>query len=423
MIVQLERRKQELIGSLKKTAALTEDWNDEQRKEVEDNQAELTKITADLEQRKHIETLDTEYAKRSEPVTGKGDGFDAQCAKFSIRKALASMLGESVDAGLEKECSAELCKRDGRDKSSGFVVPMQAFERRVQTTTSSANIIEPNYLPQEFAAPLRDSLISSRLGVRVLSGLTGRQQVKIPRQATSGSTAYVAENAAIASSDVTFDQVTADPKTLAGMREWSRLAALTTDPQVEDLLRRDLTETMADALDKTLILGGGTNEPSGIMTAVTVATARASSTNGKALSYSDALQLVANLDTANIADTSRAFLTDTRVINKGLQTEIFTSTGRTIVEGGQLAGQRTIVSNHSPLRDRTKGTGTALSAVIFGQWNECYLCQWGGMELLLNPYETDAYSKGNIKVRAMMTVGIAIRRTGAFSYYNDVIAV
>ena len=42
--------------------------------------------------------------------------------------------------------------------------------------------------------------------------------------------------------------------------------------------------------------------------------------------------------------------------------------------------------------------------------------------MLVNPYETSAYSKGNVLVRAMLTCDMAVRRPQSFAAIKDVVA-
>ena len=47
---------------------------------------------------------------------------------------------------------------------------------------------------------------------------------------------------------------------------------------------------------------------------------------------------------------------------------------------------------------------------------------WSAFDLLVNPYESAAYAKGNVQVRAMMTCDIAVRYAESFSAAKDIIA-
>jgi hypothetical protein len=52
---------------------------------------------------------------------------------------------------------------------------------------------------------------------------------------------------------------------------------------------------------------------------------------------------------------------------------------------------------------------------IFGNWADLLFGYWSAFDLLVNPYESAAYSKGNISVRAMLTCDVAVRRPESFA--------
>tara|TARA_R110002096_G_scaffold435927_1_gene664226 strand:- start:4 stop:423 length:420 start_codon:yes stop_codon:yes gene_type:complete len=91
---------------------------------------EIADLNGKIERSAKIDAFDR--AATGEPVTGTGDNrFDEQVAKFSLRKAMADQLPDmDVDAGLEREVSAELRRRDGVD-GKGIRVPLSVFEQRV----------------------------------------------------------------------------------------------------------------------------------------------------------------------------------------------------------------------------------------------------------------------------------------------------
>ena len=66
----------------------------------------------------------------------------------------------------------------------------------------------------------------------------------------------------------------------------------------------------------------------------------------------------------------------------------------------------------------TKGTGTALSALIFGNFREMMIGTWGGMDVIADPY-----SKATSGMVRLITHGfhdIAIRQPKAFAAIKDI---
>ena len=87
---------------------------------------------------------------------------------------------------------------------------------------------------------------------------------------------------------------------------------------------------------------------------------------------------------------------------------------------GTLAGYPLQVSENVP-SNGTKSTGTNLSALIFGNWNDLLIGYWSAFDLLVNPYDSTAYPKGNLLLRGMLTADIAIRQPKSFAKISDIV--
>ena len=85
----------------------------------------------------------------------------------------------------------------------------------------------------------------------------------------------------------------------------------------------------------------------------------------------------------------------------------------------QIAGRRFEVSNNVP-SNLTKGTGSNLSAVIYGNFADLLIGLHGTLEIIVDPY-TD-FAKGTTGVRALQTIDIAVRHAESFAAMKDAIA-
>ena len=68
----------------------------------------------------------------------------------------------------------------------------------------------------------------------------------------------------------------------------------------------------------------------------------------------------------------------------------------------------------------TKGSGSNLSAVIYGNFADLLIGLYGTLEILVDPY-TD-FAKGTTGVRALQTIDIAVRHAESFAAMKDAIA-
>jgi hypothetical protein len=64
---------------------------------------------------------------------------------------------------------------------------------------------------------------------------------------------------------------------------------------------------------------------------------------------------------------------------------------------------------------------TAKGQLILGDFSQVLLGIWSELDILVNPYESTAYARGGVMVRAMATADILIRHPEAFVLANDIV--
>lgn len=366
---------------------------------------------------------DAERRMQGTPVAGSGDrNFDTECRAFSLTRAIAAQLPNStVDAGREREISTELARRSGRN-FEGIAVPMAVFEERVLTTAAPAggpgsNIIATDYRGDQFIDRLRNAIKVRGLGATVLSNLVGN--VDIPRLKASTTTGWVAENAALSASDPQLEKVSLTPKHCGAIVEYSRNMLQQASPDVEQLMRRDMAGMLAEAVDLAAINGSGaSNQPRGIMQTSGIGSV-AIGTNGGPITWASVIDLIAAVDTANAVGSG--FLTNSKVVKSARKTLVTATYGDRMVmdTSDRLAGYPVAVTNLVP-STLTKGSSNGVcSALIFGNWADLLLGYWSELDVLVNPYESTAYSKGNVQIRAMVTMDVQVRQPASFASIQD----
>jgi HK97 family phage major capsid protein len=367
---------------------------------------------------------DVERRATGQRVAGTNDGnFEAECRAFSLTKAIAAQLPNSnVDAGREREISQELARRSGRT-FSGIAVPTQVFEERVMTTAAPAggpgsNIIATDYKGDLFIDRLRNAIKVRQLGATVLSNLVGN--VDIPRLKGSITTGWVAENSALTASDAQFEKISLTPKHVGALAEYSRNMLQQASPDVEQLLRRDMALMLGEAVDLAAIAGtGASNQPLGILGTSGIGSV-AIGTNGGPITWASVIDLIAAVE--NVNGVGSGFFTNTKVTKsarKTLKTTTDTASNMVMTDPNTLAGYSLQASNLVP-SNLTKGTSSGVcSALIFGNWADLILGYWSELDVLVNPYESAAYSKGNVQIRAMATMDVKVRQPSSFASIQD----
>ena len=181
-------------------------------------------------------------------------------------------------------------------------------------------------------------------------------------------------------------------------RNYTRVAV------TKDLLRQTSFDVEADLIDKmttahavlletAAIAGtGSSNQPTGILNTDGIGDV-AMGTDGGAITWAKVVELETKVNAENANRGNLAYLSNAKV-NGALKTvEKAAGSGRFIMEenaGSRLNGYPFEWSNLVP-SNLTKGTAaTKCSALIFGNFKDLYIGQWGGVDLVINPFSKDA---------------------------------
>lgn len=320
-------------------------------------------------------------------------------------------------AKFERECSDAVGSKMGR-AAMGFYVPVEVQKRDllVGTATAGGNTVATNLLAANFIDLLRNKMALTGLGAQFLTGLQG--QIAIPRQ-TAGATAYwVAENGAPTESQQAFDQVTMTPKTLGAFTDISRKLLLQSSIDVEGFVRNDLATVIALAIDLAGIAGtGASNQPTGILSTSGIGSV-AGGTNGLVPTWGNIVDLESQVAVANADLGSLGYLTNAKVRGKLKQVQKVATYGDGFVwEDGMVNGYNVGVSNQVP-SNLTKGTSSGVcSAIIFGNFADLIIGQWGSLDLMVDPYTGS--SAGTVRVVALQDVDVAVRHAESFAAMKD----
>jgi HK97 family phage major capsid protein len=87
---------------------------------------------------------------------------------------------------------------------------------------------------------------------------------------------------------------------------------------------------------------------------------------------------------------------------------------------GEINGY-TVARTNQARSNLTKGTGTNLSEVFFGDWSQVLVGEWGVVEILPNPYAAGIYEAGGVELRVLQSVDIGVRHAQSFAVMSDAI--
>jgi hypothetical protein len=184
----------------------------------------------------------------------------------------------------------------------------------------------------------------------------------------------------------------------------------------------DLAQSHALGIDLAGLFGAGTsNQPMGVanqtgLTVVPIAT------NGAAPTFANTVALETAVALANVDTTNAAYLTNTKVRGVLKQTLVAQAAGSKMVWETEANGKGTVngydawVTNQVPY-NLTKGTGTGLSAILYGAWRELIIAEWGALDLVTDPYTLA--DQGLIRVISTQLVDVNQRHIQSFAAILD----
>jgi len=362
---------------------------------------------------------------------------------FSLTRMIKGIVDQDRSAcGLEKNVSDALqtaLKLTKRSPNSFFVpthLPFQTPDAprsrllgsralyQVGTAAQGGNLVETELMGASFVEVLRNATVTGQLGARYMEGLVGG--VDIPRQNSTTQAYWVGESVALTESEATFDKVSLRPHVVGALSRFSRLMLQQSTPSIEQIARDDLISVGALAVDAAVLYGPGTgSQPTGIANTTGVGSV-IGGTNGASLTFDLLTSMWTQTLTGNAPQANLGFAFNGKV--KGFLATLKASTGQYLWNPSQsiaaaspdaILGYKYAVSNQLPY-NLTKGTSTnSCSMIIFGNWQEVIIGEWGVAEIDVNPYDTVGFTEGDVIIRMFQTIDVGVRHPVSFSVMSD----
>ena len=371
-------------------------------------------------------------------------GFNKQeRSQYSIVKAIRNFMlfseGKKVENGIELEAHGAIEKLTGRS-SQGLLIPVtdiQWQKRNVLQTGQpelGGNLVYTELRDSDFIHALRNKALVAKMGAKLYADLVG--QVDIPRLTDSTTAFWLAEGESVPESNFTLDLVKLRPKTIGAIVPVTRRLLMQGAPDAEAIVREDILAQLALGFDQAAIVGTGlNNQPMGILNTPGVESV-AIGANGGAISWNHIVELETLVGIANADENEPGlgYLTNAAVRGKLKSTQKVTGQAAFLWDSfpnpafGQPGESRSLSmvngypafsSNQVP-SNGTKGTGTNLSSIIFGDFSQLMLASWGVLELLPNPYGA-GFEQSIVQIRALHDCDIAVRHPESFAVITDVV--
>ena len=345
---------------------------------------------------------------------------EKEVQNYSLMRLMSALsTGDWRHAGLEREVSDEIAHKMGRSAAGAFVPTNIAWKRdmTVGTAGSGGYLKGTEHMGNEFYEALQARFPLTQYGAQMMSGLTS--DVAIPGLGSGAAVGFVAEGGAVSEQTPTTKQVLLQPKTMGAYVDVSRKLMKQSDPSVEAVLRQDIIRRMANKLYQVALEGGGTNEPSGIIANADTNVVSIGA-NGGALTYSHIVDLLKEVDLQNALDGSLAFVATPGVMAKLRTTPRQASgvEGNFILEpGNQIFGYDVASTTLMP-SDLTKGTGTNLNALLFGDMSQLILGMFGGLDVVVD--QSALATSGGSRFVFLQDVDVGVKHGQSFSVVKDI---
>lgn len=329
--------------------------------------------------------------------------------------------------GLEGEVSDEIQRRSDR-AASGFYVPFDApiprdpgVSRRDLNLTTGAGGVATITDADQLIELLRAKSVCCQLGATM--PILGPGISKVPRIATGDNVYWVTEGSDPPASSPVMDGVTFNPKTVGGFVDTTRVL-LASAPSGQAILIGDLLSAVAHEIDRVALAGSGSGaEPKGLANNTDIGT-YGLGTNGAAITRADLVAMektVGNAKGDAAADASMAFVTTADGRAKLRSTEAVATSGRFLWDDDDRAIGKAAVATTALPNNLTKGSGTGLSALLYGNFTNLQISQWGAIDILVNPY---AFSlTGYVRINALLDVDCQTRQAASFLRVKDFLTV
>ena len=272
---------------------------------------------------------------------------------------------------------------------------------------------------------LRANEMFSNAGAREIT-LPTNGRLQFPRTTGGGTAYWVGEARTITGSDVTTGSLVMQAKKLAALCNLPNELMRFVTPTIEQFIRTEIARTLAIELDVSLMTSPGSAlRPKGLLNySIQSVTASTVGADGDTFEPEDIELMVAKVEEANVSSDGFTFIARPSLV-AGIKTRRGDAVSAgdkkgprifTVEPNGNVGGYRWVKSTSIP-NNITKGSGTALTRVVGGVFNQYLIGRVGVMEFSMDPYAGPSgtnFVSDMTSLRAIMHVDGMPRREDAF---------
>ena len=343
-------------------------------KEDDDALTSIKKEIADIDSQ--IKGIEEENKRNYKPQINK-----KTMDKFSLLKAINDVANNrQLDERAQEVVTAgqNEMRKAGQSYAGQIVLPIEERGdiKATVATAGQENVAEDKLGILE---PLRANLVLVQAGASYMTGLIGNVSIPVYSGSNVG---WAGEVDAASNGGGTFSEVNLEPKRLTAYIDVSKQFLIQDSNSAEEMLKRDIVLAISNKLEAT-ILGneaGDAKKPAGMLNAVTADTT--------AVTYKDIVKMEADLEAKNVRGDIKFIVSpsakaDLKTTDKG------TDTGKYLMEGNEVNGYPVLSTS-----------AVAGKGIIFGNFSDLVIGQWGGIDLTVDPYTQAANGKVRLVINA-----------------------
>jgi len=320
---------------------------------------------------------------------------------FSLIKAIRNVVEGrgNDDATLEViEKGTNEMRKAGVTYKGQIILP---YEYRAALDASSPSVETDVW---DIQTPLYNALTLTKAGATVLNGLVGN--VVIPTYSGS-NVAWKSELDSAADGTGSMSSIDLTPKRITGYFDVSKMLLAQDSKGVEAMLKRDIITSIAVALEKAVFSKDvDVNAPTGFFAGFDE---DVDFDVAGTLTWANVVELESKVDTANALIGNLAYITHPTLRGLAKTTPKVSNNAVFVAENNLINGYTALTTSSMA----TNITANGYYGMVFGNWADFIIGQWGGIDIIVDPY-TQA---GNGKIRLYVNAYFDAkpRRTESFA--------
>jgi HK97 family phage major capsid protein len=389
------------------------DFNESEKSEFDTLTRDVNALTGQIQAEQAKDEARAKIAMAKMNTAKKSE--DAKVAqKFSFIRALDQLSrGVHPDnlTGAEGEMHQEGVReaRNAGRSIMGFAMPAMMMRAQDAATAATAGNLIATELDSTIIPALRPRTVMAQLGAMPMNGLVGN--VDLPAGDGISTATWEGETDANANTDPSTRLVSLRPNRLAAKTTLSKQLLIQSSFDAEAWVRAELENAVARAVDSAAIQGNSASID-GILGTSGVSDI----TFGGAVTRAKLVDLITKIAVENADVNALNFLMHPIIKGELMSLKTDAGSGEFVMPNNAnntLLGYNVAVSTLVPTNIASTKT-----AVIFGNFADLVLANWGGVDITVDPYTLADNAQVKVVVNSFWDV--KLKQPKSFAFGNDI---